>query len=246
MKSVTESNGQSTYSNQKIVVTGGAGLLGKSLRLIKPDYVYLDRNAGDLRDSQAVARIFDREKPDKIIHAAARVGGIRDNVQFPYTYFADNVLINANVVDAAVKRKIPVIAISSTCVFPKESPTYPMTEDFALQGEPEPTNYGYAFSKRLMQIQLETAKQQFGYDFALLFLTNLYGENDDYEHETKAHLVTALLKKMHVAKTTNAETVNLLGTGKPMRQFLHVWDAAQTIIKIVENDVYDVFNVAPD
>lgn len=221
-------------------------MLGKSLRQIQPHYIYLDSSTGDLRDSKVVAAIFDREKPDKIIHAAARVGGIQDNVQFPYKYFADNILMNANVVDAAVKRQIPVVGISSTCVYPASSEIYPMTEEMALMGDPEPTNYGYAFSKRAMHIQLEAARREFNLPFALLFLTNLYGEDDHYENETKAHLVTALIKKMHRAKMENASEVNLLGTGRPMRQFLYAPDAARAIVEIVEADVFDVFNIAPE
>lgn len=230
----------------KILVTGGAGLLGKSLRRIRPDYVYLNKDSGDLRDSQAVCRILDAEKPDKIIHAAAVVGGIQDNVRFPYRYFADNILMNANVVDAAVKRQIPVIAISSTCVFPKESAVYPMTETQSLEGEPEPTNYGYAFSKRVMEIQLQTARAEFDFKYAILFLANLYGEDDHYADDSKSHLVTALLKKMHAAKIKNEAVVNLLGTGKPLRQFFYAGNAARAIAEVVESDVYDSFVVAPE
>lgn len=230
----------------KVLVTGGAGLLGKSLQKIKPDYVYLSKDTGDLRISQVAAEILDALKPDKIIHAAAVVGGIQDNVSLPYKYFTDNVLINTNVVNAAVKRQIPLIAISSTCVFPAKSVAYPMTEEMALEGDPEPTNYGYAFSKRAMQIQLEAARQQFGFESAILFLANLYGENDNFHENGKAHLVTALLKKMHTAKIKKESTVNLLGTGKPLRQFFYANDAARAIAAVVETDFYDVLNVAPD
>jgi GDP-L-fucose synthase len=230
----------------KVLVTGGAGLLGKSLQKIKPDYLYLSKDTGDLRKSQAIEDILDREKPDKIIHAAAVVGGIQDNVNLPYKYLTDNVLINTNVVNAAVKRQIPLVAISSTCVFPKESESYPMSEEMALQGDPEPTNYGYAFSKRMMQIQLQTAETQFGFKSAILFLANLYGEDDHYENDGKAHLVTALLKKMHAAKLKNEPEIKLLGTGKPLRQFFYAGDAAKAIAAVVETDIYDLVNIGPE
>ena len=227
-----------------VVVTGGTGLLGKSLYHIEDNYTYLSSGDVNLMDSVATKCILSKLKPTIVIHLAGKVGGIRDNIENPYQFILQNNLINTNIIDWCVKSNVRLIFASSTCVYPKTSIQYPMTENMVDLGEPESTNNAYAYAKRFAGQMLRTANKQYGFKYCTLYFCNLYGEYDNFLNETKSHLVTALIQKFHNAKEYNKDRVVLFGTGNPMRQFIYSTDAANIIKIILDKNINGEYNVA--
>ena len=226
----------------KLLITGGSGAVGKHLQEILPDAVYAD-STHDLRDWLAAEDLFETHKPTHVVHLAAKVGGIKDNIAKPAEYFNDNILINTHVLNMCrmynVKR---FTGILSTCIYPDfgDLPMYPMLEKDMLLGPPAPTNFEYAYAKRCLAIQIEAYNTQYGTKYNYLTPCNLYSEYDNFNNENKMHFMTALLKKIKSSK----ETLNLLGTGKPLRQFMYAGDLAKVIKEVIDRDITDSFNVA--
>jgi len=226
----------------KILVTGGNGLVGKHLQDILPDAVYVSSKDYDLTKDYNVREMLSSEKPDIVIHLAARVGGILDNINHPVDYIEENILINTNVLRFCHQYNVSkVISILSTCIYPDVVDTYPMKEEILFQGPPPPDNFAYAMSKRCMATQMDSYVKQYNKQWSYLIPCNLYGEHDKYE-EHHSHFVSALIKKIHEAK----DSVEIWGTGKPLRQFMYAGDLARVIKYMIDNDVVDNFNVAPD
>lgn len=234
-----------TFMNN-ILVTGGSGLLGKTLQNKEPNFIYLTSNDVNLTDYIQTKQVLGLYSPTTIIHLAGKVGGIKDNIQNPYDFIYKNNLINTNVIDYCVKRKIKLIFSSSTCVYPKNSFSYPMSESMVDCGEPESTNDAYAYAKRFAGYMLRSANKQYGLQYCTLYFCNLYGENDNFENTNKSHLVTTLINKMHNAKVNNNEELILMGTGKPFRQFMHSDDAAHIILKVLNLNITGEYNAAID
>ena len=226
----------------KILVTGGNGLVGKHLQDILPDAIYVSSKDYDLTQSYQVHRLMYKERPDIVIHLAARVGGILDNITNPVDYLEQNILINTNVLKHCHQFNVSkVISILSTCIYPDVVDTYPMKEEVLFNGPPPPDNFAYAMSKRCMATQMDSYVKQHNKQWSYLIPCNLYGEHDKYE-EHHSHFVSALIKKIHEAK----DSVEIWGTGKPLRQFMYAGDLARVIKYMIDNDVVDNFNVAPD
>ena len=226
----------------KILVTGGNGLVGKHLQDILPDAIYVSSKDYDLTQSYQVHRLMYKERPDVVIHLAARVGGILDNITNPVDYLEQNILINTNVLKHCHQFNVSkVISILSTCIYPDVVDTYPMKEEVLFNGPPPPDNFAYAMSKRCMATQMDSYVKQHNKQWSYLIPCNLYGEHDKYE-EHHSHFVSALIKKIHEAK----DSVEIWGTGKPLRQFMYAGDLARVIKYMIDNDVVDNFNVAPD
>jgi len=226
----------------KIVVTGGNGLVGKHLQDILPDAIYVSSKDYDLTQSYQVHRLMYKERPDIVIHLAARVGGILDNITNPVDYLEQNILINTNVLKHCHQFNVgKVISILSTCIYPDVVDTYPMKEEVLFNGPPPPDNFAYAMSKRCMATQMDSYVKQHNKKWSYLIPCNLYGEHDKYE-EHHSHFVSALIKKLHESK----DSVEIWGTGKPLRQFMYAGDLARVIKYMIDNDVVDNFNVAPD
>jgi GDP-L-fucose synthase len=228
----------------KILVTGGSGLLGKSLNKIKKDFLYLSSKDVNLINKEETYKKLKEYDPEIIIHLAGKVGGIKDNSENPYDFIHINNAINTNVIDFCVKNNTKIIFASSTCVYPKFSESYPMTEDMVNFGEPESTNDAYAYAKRFARNMLVSASKQYKLNYTVLYFCNLYGEYDDFLNTNKSHLVTSLIQKFHDAKINKKNKVVLWGTGKPMRQFMHSHDAANIIDLVVKNNIVGEFNVA--
>ena len=228
--------------SKMILVTGGSGLVGKHLRDIMPDAVYISSKDFDLKNSERVDIMMQFFKPKVVVHLAARVGGIVDNITYPVEYLEENTLMNTNLLIACHEHNVDrVIAMGSTCMYPDVLERYPMKEEELFNGPPPPDNFAYAMSKRLMASQIDSYIKEYDKKWSYLIPCNLYGEHDKYE-EHHSHFVSALIKKINEAK----DSVEIWGTGKPLRQFMYAGDLARVILYLIENDIVGNFNVAPD
>ena len=228
--------------NKKILVTGGSGLVGKHLKDILQDANYVRSKPWNLLNPSRVDDLLYVFKPDVVVHLAARVGGIMDNITYPVEYLEENTLMNTNLLRACHEHDVDkVIAINSTCMYPDVVENYPMKEDVLFDGAPPADNFAYAMSKRLMATQIESYVNEYDKNWSYLIPCNLYGEYDKYE-EHHSHFVSALIKKIYEAE----DSIELWGTGKPLRQFMYGGDLARVIKYMLDNDVVDNFNVAPE
>ena len=229
----------------KILITGGTGCVGQHLQELIPCATFIGSTDCDLRDKVAVRRLFNN-KYDTVIHLAARVGGIQDNIANPLEFLEDNLVMNTNIVTEAHRAGVSkFIGIGSTCVYPDmltEYGSYPMCEEVLHDGPPTPTNFGYAYAKRMLATHLKTIRESKGLDYFTIFPSNLYSEFDNFENDTKSHFVTALLKKI---KNSRGEVL-LMGTGAPLRQFIHANDLAKIIVECLDKEIKTDFNVCDD
>jgi GDP-L-fucose synthase len=229
----------------KIVVTGGTGLVGKSLKEFIPDAIYLSSKDYDLTIENDVYRMYTDLKPDCVIHLAARVGGILDNIKYPADYFNQNIMMNTLLVDYASRFKVSrFIGILSTCIYPDISDKYPLTEDMLHLGPPTPTNFSYGYAKRCLAVQIDAYNKQYGTKYNYLTPCNLYGEGD--KDGENSHFVTALVRKIYDANKNKSNSITLFGDGTPIRQFMYVKDLCKVIKYVIDNDVFDSFNVATE
>ncbi len=227
-------------AGKRVWVAGHRGMVGAALtrRLRSEGCTLLEvaRREVDLREQAAVRAWMARERPQAVFVAAATVGGILANDTRPAEFLYDNLMIEANIIDAA--RQVGVeklLFLGSSCIYPRMAPQ-PMTETALLTGPLEPTNEWYAIAK-IAGIKLAQAyRRQYGCRFISAMPTNLYGPNDNFDLAS-SHVLPALIRKMHEAKAAGAESVVLWGTGKPRREFLHVDDLADALVHLMK--VYD-------
>lgn len=228
------------------MVTGGSGMLGRHLKEIAPNFIYLSSKDCDLTDFNAVNQLFHKEKPYGIIHLAAKVGGILQNISSPADFYEQNILLNSNTLIAAKNNGVErFLAVLSTCMYPNVVEQYPMTEADIHSGPPAEANFSYAYTKRCMAVQIDAYKKQYGLKYNYIIPCNLYGENDNFDDVNKSHFITALIKKIIEAEKAGQKSITLFGTGSPMRQFMHSADLANIIKRTVEEDILENFNVAP-
>jgi len=229
----------------KILVTGGSGMVGKSLKKYLPDATYISSKDYDLTSEMQVYQMFNNIKPNTVIHLAAKVGGIVDNITYPADYFDQNIIMNTLVLKWAQQHNIKrFIGILSTCIYPDIVESYPITEDMLHLGPPTKTNFSYGYAKRALAVQIEAYNQQYGTQYQYLTPCNLYGEYDKYGDNS--HFIAALIKKIHNAKVNNEDKITLFGDGSPLRQFMYSDDLAYVIKYCLDNDIYDNMNVAID
>lgn len=203
----------------------------------------VSRDEIDLRNQQAVARWVNENRPQAVFIAAAKVGGIEANDHYPAEFLYDNIMIEANVINAARNASVEKLAfLGSSCIYPKLA-SQPMTEDALLTGPLEPTNEWYAIAK-IAGIKLcQSYRKQYGCHFISAMPTNLYGPGDNFDLNN-SHVVPALIRKAHEAKRSNAGSISIWGTGTPLREFLHVDDCADGIVHLMKHyDDYDHINV---
>ena len=230
---------------KKILVTGGSGMVGKSLQELIPQASYISSKDCDLTNPLEVESLVKSHKPEAIIHLAAKVGGIIDNINKPAEYFDDNILMNTLLLKSAHKYGVRrFIGILSTCIYPDTVVRYPMSETMLHLGPPTPTNFSYGYAKRSLAVQIDAYNKQYGTKYQYLIPCNLYGEHDKFGENS--HFVAALIKKIYKAKEKNESELKLFGTGKPLRQFMYVGDLAYVIKYCIDNDIYDNFNVATE
>ena len=234
--------------NSKIYVAGHNGMAGSAvMRLLKlkeyKNLISYSSSELDLRNEKAVIKFFANEKPDIVILAAAKVGGILANRDYQYEFLLDNLKIQNNVISSAFKFNTEkLIFLGSSCIYPKFA-RQPLKEEYLLTGSLEKTNEAYAIAKIAGVKLIETLREQYGMNYISLMPTNLYGPNDNYNINS-SHVLPALLRKFHVAKQKNLSEVTLWGTGTPLREFLHVDDLAKAILFSMENDLDNsIYNV---
>jgi GDP-L-fucose synthase len=222
----------------KIYLAGHDGLVGSAIarRLQQEGYTRIITRSLqelDLRQQDATAGFFSRERPDYVFLAAARVGGIVANNTYPAEFIYDNLMIEANIIAAAHQTGVKkLLFLGSSCIYPKLAPQ-PMTEDSLLTGILEPTNEPYAIAKIAGIKMCQAYRRQYGCNFISVMPTNLYGPGDNFDLET-SHVVPAMLRKFHEAKTRGDMTVILWGTGDPRREFLHVDDLADACVYLMD------------
>lgn len=187
----------------------------------------------DLTDQQAVARFFSEEKPEYVFLAAAKVGGIKANDTFRAQFLYENLMIQNNVIHQSYVQGVKkLLFLASSCIYPRLAPQ-PIKEEYLMTGPLEPTNEPYAIAKIAGLKMCENYNRQYGCNFISVMPTNLYGPNDNYDPET-SHVVAALLRKFHEAKLNNESSVEIWGTGKPRREFLHVDDLATACLHLMQ------------
>ena len=218
--------------NKKTLITGGTGMVGHALQRVIPDASFVSSTQFDLRDRRATEEMFRTYAPDQVIHLAAKVGGIKANMENLGDFYTDNIRINTNILQSALKYKTrKVLSLLSTCIYPKEV-LYPMTEDQIHLGPPHNSNYAYAYAKRMLDIQSQAYRDQYGCNFITAVPNNLYGENDNYDLNN-SHVIPALIHKMYKAKQNN-ESVVLWGDGTPLREFTYSLDLANILLFLLE------------
>lgn len=231
-------------ATQRIFIAGHNGMVGSALvRQLEnlPDSQLIVRNRNELNlvDQHAVQQFFKAANIDQVYLAAAKVGGIHANNEYPAEFIYENLMIEANIIHAAHLAGVQkLLFLGSSCIYPKMA-EQPMTEAALLTGTLEPTNEPYAIAK-IAGIKLcESYNRQYGRDYRSVMPTNLYGENDNF-HPENSHVIPAMMRRFHEAKLANASQVVVWGSGKPMREFLHVNDMAAASVHVMnlKNEIY--------
>jgi len=234
--------------NSKIYIAGHNGMVGSAIwrALIAKGYTNLIGVFSaelDLRKQQSVQDFFAEAKPDVVIDAAARVGGILANNNYPYQFLMENLQIQNNLIDSALQQGVEkFIFLGSSCIYPRLAPQ-PLKEECLLTSDLEPTNEWYAIAKITGVKACQAIRKQFGKDYVSLMPTNLYGTHDNFDLNT-SHVLPAMMRKFHEAKENNNAPVTLWGSGTPLREFLFVDDMAQAVVFALENKLPEyLYNV---
>lgn len=223
----------------RLLVTGANGLVGSQ---IKGDVVPITSYECDLRDKKTTENIInfyaDKNKQgmfaiDKIIHCAAKVGGVGGNMNYKGDFFYDNIMINTNVIEAARKAGVEkLVAFLSTCVFPNDI-DYPLTEAKIHLGPPHSSNDAYAYAKRMADIQIRAYREQYGLKYTSVIPTNIYGPNDNFDIQN-GHVIPSLIHKCYLARENNTD-LHIWGSGTPLREFIFSKDVAELATWVVDN-----------
>jgi len=225
-----------------IMVTGGSGLVGEAIKSVveskgehRPNekWIFVSSKEADLRDRAQTEALFARYKPTHVIHLAAFVGGLYRNMKFNVEFFNYNMAMNTNVLEASHKYKVKkLVSCLSTCIFPDKT-TYPIDETMIHNGPPHSSNQGYAYAKRMLDVQNRIYNQQYGCKFTSVIPTNIYGPHDNY-HLEDSHVIPGLIHKFYLAKKNGTE-MQIWGSGKPLRQFIYSEDLARLFIWVLRN-----------
>ena len=221
----------------RILVAGCRGMVGSAIvrQLVKQSDIELllpSRVELDLLDTNAVHVYMQNNKPDQVYFAAAKVGGIHANNTYPAEFITDNLVIQSNVIQACYRAGVrKLLFLGSSCIYPQLA-TQPMSEDSLLNGKLEPTNEPYAIAKIAGIKMCESYNRQYGVDYRCVMPTNLYGQNDNF-HSQNSHVIPAMMRRFHDAKLADTAKVVVWGSGKPMREFLHVDDLAVACLHVM-------------
>lgn len=231
--------------SDKIYIAGHLGMAGSACSRALESNGYtniIGKNSKelDLRDQHAVDEFIKSEKPVAIIDAAAMVGGIMANNSYPYEFLMNNMLIQNNLIRSAHENDISkFIFLGSSCIYPKFAPQ-PLKEEYLLTGSLEPTNEWYSIAKISGVKLIEALRTQYDRDYLTLMPTNLYGPNDNFDLNS-SHVLPAMIRKFHDALVSNSPSIELWGTGSPMREFLHVDDLGKAVVFALENSMEESF-----
>ena len=226
-----------------VIVTGGTGLVGKYLQQYIKDGIYLGSRDYDLTKEDQVIAMYEKYRPSAVIHLAAKVGGIMDNIAYPFEYYEDNLLMNTFMVKYARLFKVDkFVGALSSCIYPDVVKRYPLVEEDLHKDLPNANNFGYGYAKRVLGCHIDIAKKQ-GLNYSYIIPSNLYGE---FEHGdvSRKHFVGALLEKIHIAKQQANDSITLFGDGTPLRQFTFAKDVAEILDLIIKDDIQENLNVS--
>jgi len=231
------------YNN--VLVTGGSGFLGKRLSIKKPNWTYVSSKECNLTDSSQVRQMFGDLKPDAILHLAARVGGIKDNIENQADFYHINTMMNTNVIHEAYNLGISrVLSSLSTCAFPESLPIFPFVEEDFFHGPPTKTNFSYGMTKRMLHVSSCAYRKQYNMNYSTFCPSNIYGPGDNFG-STASHFVAALVHKVYNAK--EGDIIEMWGTGLPLRQQIYVDDLVEIIPLLLEkHDTEMPIIVAPN
>jgi GDP-L-fucose synthase len=216
------------------LITGGTGMVGSAFKKMLPNAEYPDKI--NLTNERCAAMFHAQMKEKYVIHLAAKVGGVKANTNFISDFYTENSLINQRLLEAAkVGKAKKVVSLMSTCVYP-DAPyvVYPLTEDQLHMGPPHESNFGYAYSKRMIDVMSRAYRQQYGCNFITAIPNNLYGENDNFDLEN-SHVIPALMRKIWEAKINKQPLVEVWGDGSPLREFTYSLDIAKILLFLLEN-----------
>ncbi len=227
-----------SLNDKKIFLAGHKGMVGseilKQLKLLNIEPLVEEKKALNLLNQEAVEVWFQKNKPEVVIVAAAKVGGIFANDTYPAEFLIENLKIQNNVIESSFKYNVKkLLFLGSSCIYPKHSPQ-PIKEEYLLTSSLEPTNEWYALAKITGLKLCEAYRKQYGCDYISIMPTNLYGPNDNF-HPMNSHVPAALMRRFHYAKINQLSNVEVWGTGKARREFMHVTDLAKACLFLLEN-----------
>jgi len=235
-----------------ILVTGSSGLLGREILELSSDSIGLSSKDCNLLSPHPadsfkyeISRLKEQDVIiDTVIHCAARVGGVKANTENVADFYDDNIRMNMNVLNACKEKGVKLVSVLSTCIYPDACYVkYPLTEEQLHLGPPHPSNFGYAYAKRMLEVQSRAYRQQHGCNFITVVPNNLYGPNDNYDLNS-GHVIPSLVRKFHEAKLHNRNHVEIWGSGRPLREFTFARDVAKIILWLSENyDGEDPVNI---
>jgi len=223
-----------------ILVTGGTGLVGESIRIVAASesnsserYIFLSSKDADLRDYSSTDSLFSKYQPTHVIHLAAYVGGLFKNLKYPVEFWQYNIAINENILKCCHKYKVEkLVSCLSTCIFPDQT-SYPIDETMIHAGPPHSSNEAYAYAKRMIDVQNRIYNKEYGCKFTSVIPTNIYGPHDNF-HLEESHVIPGLIHKLYLAKKNNT-AFTAMGTGKPLRQFIYSLDLAKLFVWVLRN-----------
>ena len=199
----------------KILVTGGSGLVGRYLKKILPNAMYISSKNYDLTSENDVKKLFKSNKFQTVIHLAARVGGIHHNIQEPIKYFEENILMNTLLIKYSYKNKVKnFLGVLSSCIYPDDVKKYPIKENLLFSGAPHDSLFPYSYAKRCMAVQIDSYNKKFNTKYNYIIPCNLYGEFDKFD-PIQGHFVGALINKILIAKKNKKNHIKLFGDGTP-------------------------------
>jgi GDP-L-fucose synthase len=223
-------------NKKRTIITGGSGLLGNALKNILADSCFPTSKELDLNEQINVEKFLSNNDFETVIHLAAKVGGIKANTNYVSDFYQINSQINNNIISSCISNKIPkLVCCLSTCIYPDEKYVkYPLTEEQLHNGPPHESNFGYAYAKRMVDVQLRAIRQQHGLNYISVIPNNLYGENDNFDLEN-SHVIPALIRKIWEAKINNRPYFEVWGDGEVYREFTYSQDIAKIILFCLQN-----------
>jgi GDP-L-fucose synthase len=217
-----------------LLVTGHKGLLGSKIIELDKNALTLDFRLDKSDSEDKLTNFILKNKITHVIHCAARVGGVKSNIKYNADFLNENLKINLSIINSCKNTNVKLLSLLSTCIYPDSSYiNYPLTESQLHNGPPHNSNYGYAYAKRILQIQSESYRNQFGCNFITVIINNMYGEGDNFSIDD-GHVIPSLIRKIYESKINN-NTIKIWGNGEPLREFTYAMDAAKCILWILYN-----------